>query len=242
MRNLRVADHPVFQGRNVETNYSVSRADAYKASGDFTVKEAAEGLVMLKNDDDGVLPLEDVSKVNLFGMLTAKQIFMGTGSAGGFNRDDDSFLYLDAAFKEANIEVNPDLWNFYKEQEGNASGTAGSVTDMQGSTHSIIELPLDADGYGEVLEGAKDYSDTAIVVVGRAGGEGSDAVMEMNPYQASGRGGMTQYNVGGDERFAGQGRRGVFQALRRQRPGDQPQLRPHPGERAGDARDTSPRL
>ena len=26
----------------METNYSVSRADAYKASGDFTVKEAAE--------------------------------------------------------------------------------------------------------------------------------------------------------------------------------------------------------
>ena len=187
-----------FRGGNVETNYSVSQADAYKASGDFTVKEAAEGLVMLKNDDDGVLPLEGVSKVNLFGMLTAKQIFMGTGSAGGFNWDDDSFLYLDAAFKEANIEVNPDLWNFYKEQEGNASGTAGSVTDMQGSTHSIIELPLDAEGYGEVLEGAKDYSDTAIVVVGRAGGEGSDAVMEMNPYEASGRGGMTKYNVGGD--------------------------------------------
>lgn len=33
---------PYFRGGNVETNYSVSRTDAYKASGDFTVKEAAE--------------------------------------------------------------------------------------------------------------------------------------------------------------------------------------------------------
>lgn len=171
--------------------------EALAASGDFTVKEEAEGLVMLKNDDDA-LPLKNVSKVNLFGMLTAKQIFMGMGSAGGFNWDEDNFLYLDAALKEKNITANPDLWDFYAGQEGNASGTAGSVTDMQGSTHSIIELPMDTEGYDEVLEDAKAYSDTAIVVVGRAGGEGSDAVMDMTPYEAAGRVGTTKYNVGGD--------------------------------------------
>ena len=186
-----------FRGE-VETSYEVSQDDAFKNSGDFTVKEEAEGLVMLKNDGDNVLPLKNVSKVNLFGMLTAKQIFMGTGSAGGFNWDEESFLYLDAALKEKNITANPDLWDFYAEQEGNAAGVAGSVTDMQGSTHSIIELPMDAEGYDTVLEGAKEYSDTAIVVVGRAGGEGSDAVMDMTPYEAEGRGGKTQYNVGGD--------------------------------------------
>lgn len=181
-----------------DTGTSETAQQALAASGEFTVKEEAEGLVMLKNDDDNVLPLASTTdKVNLFGMLTAKQIFMGTGSAGGFNWDSDSFLYLDKALGDAGIEINEELWDFYANQEGNASETGGSVTDMQGSTHSIIELPMDAEGYDTVLDNALDYSDTAIVVVGRAGGEGSDAVMDMNPY-TGGRNGNTDYNVGGD--------------------------------------------
>lgn len=171
---------------------------ALTAANEFTVTQEASGLVMMKNENN-VLPLAaSTKKVNLFGALSAKQIYMGTGSAGGFNWSPEDFVNLKTAFGEKGIEVNTDLWDFYSDLTGNASGVAGSVTDMQGSTHSIIDVSLDHQGYAEARTAAESYSDTAIIVVGRAGGEGSDAVMEMNPYSAEGRGGTTDYNVGGD--------------------------------------------
>lgn len=176
---------------------TVEAEEALKTANDFTVKQVSNGVVMLKNDDN-TLPLKNVNKVNLFGVLSVKQIYMGTGSAGGFNWAPEDFLNLKDAFKEKNITVNEDLWKFYSDLTGNASGVAGSVTDMQGSTHSIIDVSLDHTGYEAARKKAESYSDTAIVVVGRAGGEGSDAVMDMTPYSKLNRGKMTNYNEGGD--------------------------------------------
>lgn len=173
---------------------TVDAAEALKTANEFTVKQEASGLVLLKNDDNALPLAESTNKVNLFGALSAKQIYMGTGSAGGFNWSAEDFLNLKDAFKEKNIAVNEDLWKFYSDLTGNASDVAGSVTDMQGSTHSIIDVSLDHKGYQAARSAAEQYSDTAIVVVGRAGGEGSDAVMDMTPYSNKNK----DYNVGGD--------------------------------------------
>lgn len=184
-----------FRGGASDTDVASS---ALTAANDFTVRQVANGVVLLKNEND-VLPLATATnKVNLFGALSAKQIYMGTGSAGGFNWTSEDFLNLKDAFGEKNIAVNDDLWKFYSDLTGSASSVAGSVTDMQGSTHSIIDVSLDHTGYAAARTSAESYSDTAVVVVGRAGGEGSDAVMEMNPYSATNRGSLTHYNQGGD--------------------------------------------
>ena len=172
--------------------------EAFKTANDFTVKQVSNGVVLLKNESN-VLPLASgTDKINMFGALSAKQIYMGTGSAGGFNWSAEDFLTFKAAFAEKGITVNPDLWKFYSDLTGNANGVAGSVTDMQGSTHSIIDVSLDFTGYEAARNAAKSYSDTAIIVVGRAGGEGSDAVMDMTPYSAESRGRKTDYNQGGN--------------------------------------------
>lgn len=185
-----------FRG-DVETSYEVSQDDAFKASNDFTVREEAEGLVMLKNDEN-LLPLKDVKSVSLLGALSAKQLFMGTGSAGGFNWSAEDFLSLKDALAEKNIAIDESLWNYYAGQEGSAGEVAGGVTDMQGSTHSIVDPDPSDSTYKGLLDASAAKNDTAIVVVGRAGGEGSDAVMDMSPYEATGRGGVTQYNQGGE--------------------------------------------
>ena len=171
-----------------------SAQEALAASNEFTVKQEASGLVLLKNENNALPLAKGTNKVNLFGALSAKQIYMGTGSAGGFNWSPEDFVNLKTAFSEKGISVNDDLWNFYANLTGNASGTAGSVTDMQGSTHSIVDVDLGFNGYQAARDAAKSYSDTAIVVVGRAGGEGSDAVMDMTPYERNG----TKYNQGGN--------------------------------------------
>ena len=179
-----------FRDRSADTDAVIAAANEY------TVEQEAGGMVLMKNESN-TLPLpEGTTKVNLFGALSAKQLYLGTGSAGGWNWDSSDFLNLKDALAEVNVEVNDELWDFYSDLTGDAGANAGSVTDMQGSTHSIVDVPLDYDGYAAARTNAESYSDTAILVVGRAGGEGSDAVMDMTPYESS-RGDMNQGGAAG---------------------------------------------
>lgn len=182
-----------FRDRSADTTEVIAAANAY------TTEQEAGGMVLMKNEN-GTLPLSSsTTKVNLFGALSAKQLYLGTGSAGGWNWDPAAFVNLKTALSEEGIAVNDSLWNFYSDLTGDAGASAGSVTDMQGSTHSIVDVPLDYQGYAAARTNAESYSDTAILVVGRAGGEGSDAVMDMTPYESTGGsgGGTTKQNQGG---------------------------------------------
>ena len=182
-----------FRDRSADASEAIAAANAY------TVEQEAGGMVLMKNEND-TLPLVGTNKVNLFGALSAKQLYLGTGSAGGWNWDPTAFVNLKTALKEVDIDVNETLWNFYSDLTGEAGGSAGSVTDMQGSTHSIVDVELDYNGYAAARASAESYSDTAILVIGRAGGEGSDAVMDMTPYMG-GRDGRTPQNQGGSAGF-----------------------------------------
>ena len=184
-----------FRDRSADASEAIAAANAY------TVEQEAGGMVLMKNENN-TLPLTNTNKVNLFGALSAKQLYLGTGSAGGFNWDPTAFVNLKTALKEVDIDVNDTLWNFYSDLTGEAGGSAGSVTDMQGSTHSIVDVALDYNGYAAARTSAESYSDTAILVIGRAGGEGSDAVMDMTPYTGGGGwGGPTKQNEGGSAGF-----------------------------------------
>lgn len=135
----------------------------------------AEGSVLLKNDSD-LLPI--TGNVNLFGVGSYQELYLGTGSAGGWNWDSESCTNLKDALAASGITVNPDLWQFYVDNYTENAGQEGGVTNMTGASHNIIEQPLSQYGE-ELLEGCKAYSDTAILVFSRAGGEGSDAIMDM---------------------------------------------------------------
>ena len=75
-----------------------------------TTDTNAEGTVLLKNDGD-LLPIS--GNVNLFGACSYQQLYLGTGSAGGWNWDSDSCVNLKDALASEGITVNPDLWQFY---------------------------------------------------------------------------------------------------------------------------------
>lgn len=142
---------------------------------EVTAEINAEGTVLPKNDGN-VLPI--TGKVNLLGTCSYQQLYLGTGSAGGWNWNADTCVNLKDALASEGITVNPDLWQFYIDNYTANDGQAGGVTNMTGASHNIVEQPLDK--YGNLLESAKQYSDTAILVFGRAGGEGSDAIMDMS--------------------------------------------------------------
>lgn len=166
----------LFFRETAETDIDAVELSAQQVTTDIN----AEGTVLLKNDGD-LLPIS--GNVNLFGACSYQQLYLGTGSAGGWNWDSDSCVNLKDALASEGITVNPDLWQFYIDNFTENSGQEGGVTNMTGASHNIVEQPLSQ--YGDaLLDGCKSYSDTAILVFGRAGGEGSDAIMDMS--EASG--------------------------------------------------------
>lgn len=128
---------------------------------------ADEGFVLLKNDD-GTLPLKDVDKVNLFGWASTNPVYGGAGS-GGINKLFP-ITTLIQGLEDSGFSVNQDLVDFYTSYAANRAAVS-----IQAQNWDLPEPP--ASTYSdELIQGAKDYSDVAIVVVSRMAGEGHNDI------------------------------------------------------------------
>ncbi len=145
---------------------------------------AAEGIVLLENKD-GTLPLENSAKVNLFGYATVSPLYGGTGSGAS---DTSSNVDLVQGLTNAGLEVNQELVDFYK----NSGVKRGEQAGFTGSNFTPAEVP--ASKYGDsLLANAKSFSDTAVVMFSRIGGEGGDLPMDMEAAGYSQAGGNRSY-------------------------------------------------
>ena len=141
-----------------------------------TVKKVGEeGFVLLEND--GLLPLpEDVTNINVFGWASTNPIYGGTGSGSSDVSGNTGIL---EGLEEAGYTVNPDLVAFYQEY---AAGRAGNATGAASIMSQSWNLPEpSADKYSdELIAGARDFSDVALIVISRSGGEGADLPLDIN--------------------------------------------------------------
>lgn len=137
----------------------------------------AEGLVMLKNEDD-ILPLKG-KKVNVFGTASANP-FYGGGGSGAINGDNATSFY--SALEAAGINYNKELAKIYSNyaeknsmnwSEIFSGGLMAMFVKLVGGQMSRIEMPV-KDISCRTLRAAKKYSDTAIIFIGRAGLESED--------------------------------------------------------------------
>lgn len=145
---------------------------------------AAEGIVLLENKD-GALPLEGGAKVNLFGFASISPLYGGTGSGAS---DTSSNVDLVQGLTNAGLEVNQELVDFYK----NSGVKRGDQAGFTGSNFTPAEVP--ASQYGDsLLANAKTFSDTAVVMFSRIGGEGGDLPMDMEAAGYSQAGGNRSY-------------------------------------------------
>ena len=153
-------------GRGVITEESLNEA---KTLGE---EISSEGIVLLKNDS--ALPLEKGSKINLFGWSSTNPLYGGTGS-GGLN---DSFptVSLIEGVKNAGFEVNEELVKFYTDFR-QTRPTVG----MWGQDWTIPEPAIEQYKEANIFENARKYSDKAIVVIARSGGEGADLPRSLDP-------------------------------------------------------------
>ena len=140
----------------------------------MTQEVESEAIVLLENN--GALPLAAGSKVNVFGVGVEQFTYGGTGSGAA---DESVNTSLMSGLRNAGFEVNEDLAAWYKEN-------APEKIDMGmvGTDWNLYEIPQ-ATYPTDLLEGARDFSDTAIVVITRRSGEGADLPMDMEPYEGS---------------------------------------------------------
>lgn len=135
-----------------------------------------EGIVLLENKDEA-LPLDDEKKVNVFGYASENPTYGGSGSGAG---DESENITLAQGLEDNGFEVNSDLTEFYKEHTVEKKET--NIFSLDGGDYNIYE-PAISEYTDELMDSAKEFSDTAILVFGRNGGEGGDLPIDMAGYE-----------------------------------------------------------
>ncbi|MDY3906096.1 MAG: glycoside hydrolase family 3 N-terminal domain-containing protein [Lawsonibacter sp.] len=133
-------------------------------------KIAEEGIVLLQNDD-ATLPLDSGSKLNVFGWGSANPVYGGTGS-GSLN-DAYPTVSLLEGLANAGISTNEELSKFYTDYQ-----TGRPSVGMRTQDWTLPEPNVSLYTY-EMMDNAKAFSDTAMVVIARGGGEGADLPTDM---------------------------------------------------------------
>ena len=134
---------------------------------------ADEGIVLLENKND-TLPLAEGTKLNVFGWSSTNPVYGGTGS--GSLSDSYPTVSLLEGLENAGFEVNQELVNFYTEYRADRP-----MVGMWGQDWTIPEPTMDEYEAAGVFESAKEYSDKAVVVIARSGGEGADLPTSLDP-------------------------------------------------------------
>lgn len=126
---------------------------------------ADEGIVLLKNEEN-LLPLSENKNLNVFGWASTNPVYGGTGS--GALSDAYEIVDLLTGLENAGFNLNTELSDFYRDYRADRPEVGMWEQDW-----TLPEPP--ADTYTEdMLSNARDFSDTALVVFSRGGGEHID--------------------------------------------------------------------
>lgn len=159
-------------GTRFNTSYS-SQQEVYEAANEFNQRLVEEGIVLIKNEDNA-LPLASGSRINVLGKNSAKIAIGGTGSSTGSGSvEAEQGLTLYQSLEAAGFVLNPNLVEFY--QDNALSGPGRPSVAMGSNLTSLSTGETPQESYPEALLATyADYSDAAIVVLTRIGGEGYD--------------------------------------------------------------------
>ena len=146
-----------------------TKSDALAAANAVNERICAEGFVLLKND--GALPLGNYDKISVFGMNSVDLVYGGTGSA---EKDSGDSVDLYKSLADSGIAYNPELKRFYDNQKAAGKGRpkSPSMGDIL-TGFAIGELAL-SEYAGGLDAYVGDYTDAALMVVSRIGGEAYD--------------------------------------------------------------------
>ena len=135
-----------------------------KEASELAVEIAQEGTMLLENE--GILPLAAGTKLNVFGWASTNPM-LGGGGSGALNTAYESVSLLQS-LNDAGIETNTELSDFYTAYKADRP-----VCGMWAQDWTLPE-PAVSKYTDTMLANAKAFSDTAMIVISRPGGEGAD--------------------------------------------------------------------
>jgi beta-glucosidase len=169
---FRTELNTVFGTSTKSTEATVTKSESIQNSRELATEIMEGGAVLLENN--GVLPLTP-GKINMLGYRSADPVYGGTGS-GNINTSVSSDFKK--GLEKSGFSINNDVYKLYesKKKPSTSTGWAG-IGAME---FSIDEVPLSEYTGNTSFDSMKKYSDTAVVVIGRVGGEGNDLPTDMN--------------------------------------------------------------
>ena len=164
---------PMYNNLAPILNGKASVSEESKAASKDVIREVGEeGMVLVKNE--GVLPYAADSKLNVFGWASTNPIYGGTGSGSS---DSSNAVDILTSLKDAGFELNDSLTDMYTEYSPTRN-LGGNVVSVSYTDWSLPEPTVDYYT-DELMQEAKDFSDQAMIVISRSGGEGQDVPTDM---------------------------------------------------------------
>lgn len=143
---------------------TISKETSDKAT-ELCTRIAEEGIVLLKNEEN-LLPLKADSNLNVFGWASTNPCYGGTGS--GSLSDAYETVSLLQGLEDEGFKLNAGLTDFYTAYRSDRPNVGMWEQDW------TLPEPLKESYTSELMADAKAFSDTALIVITRVGGEGAD--------------------------------------------------------------------
>lgn len=153
------------------TQKATNKAEAFANAQEVNLKLAEEGFVLLKNEN-AALPMNKGTRISVFSKNSVNLSYGGSGS-GGFDTSNNKNLY--ESLNDAGFVTNPTLKRFYESSQSGPVRTANSSDLDNGDNQKIATAETPQSKYTDAVRNSyADYSDAALVVITRIGGEGFD--------------------------------------------------------------------
>lgn len=164
-----------------------SKEEALEAANAMNLRLCEEGMVLLKNENNA-LPLltpksdstvTEQPRISIFGKNSVDLAYGGSGS-GGVNAEGAVDLYT--ALERAGYALNPELKAFYEDEGSSGPARAANSSDLDsGKSIRIATGETPQSRYTDKVKSSySSYSDAALVVFTRIGGEGFDLPRQMD--------------------------------------------------------------
>lgn len=167
-----------------ESAYSAtfnSKTESLSNADKVNLSLCEEGMVLLKNDNKALPiqtpkspnPSKNSPKISVFGKNSVNIAYGGSGS--GAASGNNSVSVYDS-LQKAGFDVNQTLKGFYQNDSVSGPARAGNSSDLDsGDTVVISTAETPMSSYSQsVIDSYGEYSDAAIVIFTRVGGEGFD--------------------------------------------------------------------
>lgn len=153
------------------TQKATNKVEAFANAQEVNLKLAEEGFVLLKNEN-AALPMNKGARISVFSKNSVNLSYGGSGS-GGFDTSNNKNLY--ESLNDAGFVTNPTLKSFYESSQSGPVRTANSSDLDNGDNQKIATAETPQSKYTDAVKNSyADYSDAALVVITRIGGEGFD--------------------------------------------------------------------